>query len=550
MALQASNAEAQCDAVRVASPSPHASDWFGRAVATDGEWLFVASPGDDTTAPFGGVVDVYRLGPQGWQPTQRLFPSQPAQWMLFGWSLAAEGGRLAIGAPFLEHIVHPAGGPFAWPPGEVYVFELSGGTWAESARLTPSNGVPTFGPPGESFGQLVELDGSHLLVGAPLNDATGPDEGTLYAFEETPAGWVEVQRLQTALPGHRIGEVFDLEGDVLVAKQGLFVTSNAAMYQWDGAQWVFQRGLFSPVTGGIQDDVSLSNGRVAMSNPFHTLPNSSDTVGIVAIFEDPVASTVNPTLVLGPGAAASGIVRFGTQFELVDDVLYAVDRPHGAGDRQRVYRHIRTPLGWTFQTSFTQAPGGYDAGFGYSVTVEEPRVFVSAPWETSGGALGAGAVWISIFDSGVTSSCPCDLVAPCGTTDPTGGCLNSTGQSGRLAACGTTSIGYDDLVLRATGLPPFQFVLPFMGNTLEPAVVLGAGRRCAGGIARRYPPVLVGATGAVTFGPGIAASSASLHGGIGVAAGTTWTFQLWYRDNAQPCSNVNLTNGVTVNFRP
>jgi len=122
-----------------------------------------------------------------------------------------------------------------------------------------------------------------------------------------------------------------------------------------------------------------------------------------------------------------------------------------------------------------------------------------------------------------------------------------------LNAFGTTSVAANDLSLyivypnQPGPSAPWQM---FMGGTRS-SVPFGDGLLCVG----------AGATGLVRV-------EAAYYGSAGgsklsrywweivganeeILPGSTWYFQLWYRDLAGPCgANFNLTNGLKIQFAP
>jgi len=535
---------AQCDPVSVESPQPAVENWFGRAVATDGEWVFVASPGDDTVANLSGVVDVYRVTALGAQHTQRLFSTNQTGNMIFGWAMDADDGRLVVSAPYLRSIIDPQG-PTTFPPGVVFVFEEFNGFWFETSRIVPSNGANE-----DQFGISVAISGTHLLVGADQQDQVTPNGGLVYAYEATPTGWTEVQRIGPGGLQSYTGQVVEVEGDLCAVRSSSGIPSLLVnVWRWTGTQWTFVRFIGvtdSAYTDGFGLDLSLSGSGLAVSAPAYTGPGATGD-GVVFLYED-VATPSVPPLILN-GSIPTGNVNFGARVELSGAHLFATDRPFGAGSIPNIYRFRTDGVAWTEVERFTNSTNAEDDGYADAIALSGAQL-VAGAWLANTTVVDAGRVWVYHREVGLSAVCPCDLVAACGAVSPDGGCINSTGLSARLRGCGTASVIADDLTLIGTGIPPSQFVLPFMGNSLIPATVLGAGRRCAGGSVKRFAPQLVGTSGEVQIGPGLAALSANLHGAAGIVAGSTWTFQLWYRDNAQVCSNVNLTDGLTVQFHP
>jgi len=143
-------------------------------------------------------------------------------------------------------------------------------------------------------------------------------------------------------------------------------------------------------------------------------------------------------------------------------------------------------------------------------------------------------------------------LGPCGNDFAGGGCMNSTGSGASLDASGTTSFEVDDLVLTATDMPTFKLGL-WVLSTSQAQAILGDGRRCVGNPFQRFGTFNTGASGSGTKGPGIVASSCStLPPAYCIAPGSTWNFQVWYRNYAGgPCGNgSNLTNGLQATWTP
>lgn len=136
-------------------------------------------------------------------------------------------------------------------------------------------------------------------------------------------------------------------------------------------------------------------------------------------------------------------------------------------------------------------------------------------------------------------------LCPCGNDDPGAGCANSTGGGARLEAVGSPSVAADDAYLYATQLPPNQFALPYTG-TASVQVPFGDGIRCigaAGGL-WRLGVQATGPEGWVELGLGIVS-----EGPAPIAAGSSWDFQVWYRDPGGPCgSGFNLSGAYRIAF--
>jgi hypothetical protein len=187
-------------------PAGSESGGFGLATATAGTTGFVSAPGVrnlDGTGLNGAVHAFDGVGEADWRqrqtvstpttPTTMIRPRDARLGDDFGWSIAASGDTLLVGAPDLAAAFSGDG-----RNGAAYVFERSGGLWRRSAVLLGPQGLPTGDPgaPGDGFGVSVALSGERALVSAPGDPAPGMDHpGTASLFERAASGWTEAGRL-------------------------------------------------------------------------------------------------------------------------------------------------------------------------------------------------------------------------------------------------------------------------------------------------------------------------------------------------------------------
>jgi hypothetical protein len=151
-----------------------------------------------------------------------------------------------------------------------------------------------------------------------------------------------------------------------------------------------------------------------------------------------------------------------------------------------------------------------------------------------------------------TRYCYCETPkGPCGNDDPAAGCKNNTGLGGLLCGARTTSVATDDLEMSAVQLPPFSIGLLFMGPT-QMDIPFGDGRLCVGPTVYRLQISGADVAGNALFGPGFVGMGNAIGGGAVITPGSTFNFQVWYRDAAAYCtpSTYNLTNGLSVVFSP
>jgi len=147
-------------------PIPVVGDFFGAAVAADGDEVLVGAPLDSEPGPNAGAAYLFR---RDTATLERTFQSPaPAAGDLFGAAVALAGPRVVIGAPSAA-----GGGSEA---GAAYVFDrASGNLLATIPNPTPDRG--------DQFGSAVAIAGENVLVGAPFDDSAALDAGAAYLFD-------------------------------------------------------------------------------------------------------------------------------------------------------------------------------------------------------------------------------------------------------------------------------------------------------------------------------------------------------------------------------
>lgn len=142
---------------------------------------------------------------------------------------------------------------------------------------------------------------------------------------------------------------------------------------------------------------------------------------------------------------------------------------------------------------------------------------------------------------------------PCDNDDPLSGCTNSTGVGARMFGSGTNSFLDDDMVLTIEDMPSNSWAVNYMG-ALTNNVSFGDGKLCTGNgyPVFRFPIQNAGQGGVISLGPGIVAHSQANFGALGqITPGSTWLYQIWYRNPPGPCnSGFNTSNGYVVTFAP
>jgi len=190
-------------------------NFYGGAVAIDGNTILVGDAGDGSVGLFSGSAYVFTRSGATWSLQQKLTATDGEANAFFGASVAVDGDQAVVGAPY-------AGA------GAAYVFGRTGAIWAEQQKLTAVDGAS-----GDQFGGSVAIEDITIGVGSEENQG----RGAAYVFTKPKTTWSQEQKL--TLPN---GE----EGDRFGETVGLFENTLAVTAPYDestatfGAVYLYQ----------------------------------------------------------------------------------------------------------------------------------------------------------------------------------------------------------------------------------------------------------------------------------------------------------------------
>ena len=141
-----------------------ANDWFGSSVAISGDYAIVGAWGDDDNGSSAGSAYLFRRTGTSWAEEAKLLPSDGAADYFFGFPVSISG----------EHVVVGAVGDGS---GAVYVFKRTGTSWVQEIKLHASDGEAD-----DSFGHSVSISDDYVIVGAFADDDHGTDAGSVYIY--------------------------------------------------------------------------------------------------------------------------------------------------------------------------------------------------------------------------------------------------------------------------------------------------------------------------------------------------------------------------------
>ncbi len=177
------------------SDAAAADDQYGISVAIDGSIAAVGSYKDDDNGWNSGAAYLFyrnQGGADNWGQFKKLTPSPAASEDYFGRAVAIDGNTVVVGAEGYDTL----SSVFA---GSAYVFYRNQGgadNWGQVAQLTASDGADF-----DYFGHAADINGDCIIIGAYRHDKNpGGDDrsGAGYLFQRDQGGadsWGEVQKL-------------------------------------------------------------------------------------------------------------------------------------------------------------------------------------------------------------------------------------------------------------------------------------------------------------------------------------------------------------------
>jgi hypothetical protein len=370
-------ASAQCERAKLTADDGTPVDYFGLAVGVSGETAVAGAIGDDDNGPASGSAYVFRRSGPTWVFEDKLVPHDGAEADWFGYALSTDDDVIVASAPYDDDLGQRSG--------SVYVFERSGLSWSQVAKLLANDGAAY-----NLFGSAVAISGDCAIIGAPEDNDNGYASGSAYVFRRTPSGlWTQHAKL---LPDD--GDAADLFGLSVAIDNDIIVVGardDEALGNWSGSAYVFERdgsGIWQQAAKLLPHDgsafwsfgesVAVSGNRVLVgaTTAFAFAPNA----GAAYIFErDPNGAWPEVAQIVSDDIANSDF--FGISVALDGDiaVVGSENADYNDSDSGAAYVFVRQPNGrWPQVAKIGAADGAYDDRFGRAVSVSENTAVVGA----------------------------------------------------------------------------------------------------------------------------------------------------------------------------
>ncbi len=366
---------------RLRDPAATVPDVFGSSVAVSGTTAVVGAYGTDQLR---GAAYVYEKSTTGWPttPTVTLHDPAAATNDSFGYSVAASGSAVVIGAP-----------GYANSAGAAYVYVKGPAGWPTTPTVTLQDpGRTAF----DSLGSSVAVSATAVVVGAP---GTSNSAGAIYVYEKSTTGWPTTPTVTLHDPAAAANDSF---GYSVASSSSAIVIGAPGYANSAGAAYVYMKGPAgwpTAPTVTLQDpagnaDDSFGSSVAVSGKTVVAGATPDDSPGVAYLYSNGVAgwpqepsATLHDPRATTNDAFAQSVGVSGTTAVVGAPVTKFSSRAGGA-----VYGYVRRVV-WTTDPILTlRDPVPANSFFGSSVAVSGATAVVGAP-------SGKGAAYVYAVDS-------------------------------------------------------------------------------------------------------------------------------------------------------
>lgn len=214
------------------SPTPTTGDSFGYSVAAAGTNVLIGAPFDDTAGVDAGAAYLFNSSTGALMAT--FLNPTPAGFDQFGNSVTAMGTTVVVGAPGDD--------TGAINAGAAYVFSSGGALQRTLVKSTPAVG--------DNFGHVVVALGANVAVGAPFDDTGAADAGAAYLLSPSSGATVATFANPNPASGDEFGYALAPMGaNLLVGApfDNVGASDAGAVYLMDGATGALVDTFSNPI---------------------------------------------------------------------------------------------------------------------------------------------------------------------------------------------------------------------------------------------------------------------------------------------------------------
>ena len=377
------------------------ADWFGKSVSVSGKTAVVGASGTDENGPESGSAYVFEKAGDVWVQQAKLLSSDGVSNDQFGYAVAVSGETTVVGAYWDEDL--------GFGSGSVYVFEKVGGIWVQQAKLLAADGVEH-----ALFGWAVFVKDNTIVIGAPKDGSTDDRPGAAYVFEKTGDTWVQQAKLLAAdgEANDKFGYAVSVSGNTVVVgarwDDDLGTNSGSAyVFEKAGGVWTQQAKLLA-ADGAAEDMFGIAvavDGETVVVGAAYDDDLTTNS-GSVYIFEKTGDTWTQQVKLHASDPSSSAFFGWSVAMDSGTVVVGARWADNDVGDKSgAAYVFAKTEGLWAQQAKLLSSDGVSNDRFGYAVAVSGETTVVGAYWDEDFG-FGSGSAYV--FDIGGIG-CPADL---------------------------------------------------------------------------------------------------------------------------------------------
>ncbi|QQR90988.1 MAG: hypothetical protein IPJ88_04450 [Myxococcales bacterium] len=400
-----------CDPHCIITAKDLQSNYFGAAVAVDGDDLFVAASDDSDAASKAGAAYFFERDQTGsWKQIQKITVSdaEANDFLGLGGAASMHEKRLIVGASYNRDLL-------GTPKGAAYIFEKNeDGVWKETQLLD----IEYTAPNSTTYASSVVIHGDYAVVGAYLEDQ-GPkqDYGAIYIYKREDDGrWQRSFRYagDSYNEYRRFGRALAFDGETLVVGApgwnpddshsagagGVEVLSRVSDSYWDAEV------LATPAPMQSDEEIGASVAVYGDDLAVGHLRRDGST-GAVSLYHRDASGAWSYVTMLQPSELMAAD-QFGFALSMKDDALFVGAPFHvsEATTKGAVFVYTRSRLDniWSYEKTIT-APGGESGDhFGARLDFDGQRLVVGHGEKDSPSIQNQGAVYV--FDYNVSTTQP------------------------------------------------------------------------------------------------------------------------------------------------
>jgi hypothetical protein len=235
-------------------------DQFGISVSLWGDTALVGANGDDGQySKWAGAAYVF-VRESGLWTEQAKLPRFCEGWCFFGGAVSISEDTALV--------AYTTTGMYVW--GRVRAYVRNGGVWSHQQELEPNETRPAW------YGFSVSLSGDTALVGAAGDNDNGYDSGSVYVFVRSSGTWAQQAKLLPSDGGlvhGYFGCAVSISGDTAVvgASTLRYSTGSAYLFERNGTEWT-EQSKFLAADGSPGNDfgrsVAISGSTLAIGSPW------------------------------------------------------------------------------------------------------------------------------------------------------------------------------------------------------------------------------------------------------------------------------------------